>query len=458
MLTHKSKRGTRSQAEDLVLATITQHADALGTARRHSLCADDASDAYQRALEIFLRNAARLDPARAVSWLHTVVKHEAMAVRQSRQRIVGAEEFDGDAIEAIHQPAPDERLLAFEDVTRAAEALQGLKPQELRALWLRMEGRTYKEIAEELDWTYTKVNRCVTEGRRAFLTRYAGIEAGVECRRYESALSAFVDGELHRGEIGALRRHLRGCGACRGTLRSLRSGQRSLGAVLPVGLAVGGFDGADSAFGFFVRVYETLVGNVQERAVAVAAKTQLVAEASGVMKVAAVAGAAAAVAGGGAVTVAEGTPERPAAPRPAVREVAQQVPKAAMATCAGRRVGAGVDHRANRGATEKRAPRARAKARRWSSRSSSRPQRPDRGSPPPLRRPHGRAVSSTSSRDPAGLDGPPPDTSATGQGSPHEEVNGPACAGLDHRCLHRLRGRPRRRRRCEGRHLSDVRL
>ena len=74
MLTHRSKRGTRSQAEDLVLATITQHADALlRTARRHSLCADDASDAYQRALEIFLRNAARLDPARAVSWLHTVV-------------------------------------------------------------------------------------------------------------------------------------------------------------------------------------------------------------------------------------------------------------------------------------------------------------------------------------------------------------------------------------------------
>ena len=217
-------------------------------------------------------------------------------------------------------------------MTRAAEALQGLKPQEVRALWLRMEGLTYKQIAEELDWTYTKVNRCVTEGRRAFLTRYAGIEAGEECRRYESALSAFVDGELHGGEIGALRRHLRGCGGCRATLRSLRSGNRSLGAVLPVGLAVGGLDGGDSALGIFVRVYETLVGNLQERAVTVAAKAQVAAEASGVLKVAAVAGAAAAVAGGGAVTVAEGQPERPAAATPAVREVAQQVPKVAMVT------------------------------------------------------------------------------------------------------------------------------
>jgi RNA polymerase sigma factor (sigma-70 family) len=331
MLT-RNGRGARSQAEDLVLTTITQHADALlRTARRHSLCADDASDAYQRGLEIFLRNAGRLDAARAVNWLHTVIKHEAMAVRAARQRTVGAEEFDGDAVESLHTPAPDERLLAFEDVTRAAEALRGLKPQEMRALWLRMEGRTYKEIADELDWTYTKVNRCVTEGRRAFLARYAGIESGEECRRYEPAISAFVDGELAAAEIGALRRHLRGCGGCRATLRTLRGGQRSLGAVLPVGFAVGGLDGAESAFAALVRAYETVVGHVQDRAVALAAKTQLAVEATGAMKVAAVAGAAAVVAGGGAVTTAD-VDRAPATRRPVVQHTARQTPKAAVAS------------------------------------------------------------------------------------------------------------------------------
>ena len=158
MLTQDDKRGRtpRQTAEDLVLTIITQHADALlRTARRHSLCADDASDAYQRGLEIFLRNAGRLDPAKATSWLHTVIKHEAMAVRRARQRIVGAEEFDGDALESLRSSSPDERTVAFEDVARAAEALQGLKPQEVRALWLRMEGRSYKQIAEDLGWTYT---------------------------------------------------------------------------------------------------------------------------------------------------------------------------------------------------------------------------------------------------------------------------------------------------------------
>src|SRR5947208_1398885 len=43
-------------ARELVLRTIAAHAPSLlGTARRYSLCRDDAEDAYQRALEIFLR-------------------------------------------------------------------------------------------------------------------------------------------------------------------------------------------------------------------------------------------------------------------------------------------------------------------------------------------------------------------------------------------------------------------
>src|SRR3954462_508235 len=64
------------QAEQLVLDLIAAHADSLlRTARRYSLCADDAQDAYQRGLEILMRHAARLDADRAGGWLHTVVNH-----------------------------------------------------------------------------------------------------------------------------------------------------------------------------------------------------------------------------------------------------------------------------------------------------------------------------------------------------------------------------------------------
>jgi len=61
-------------SHDLVARTVREHAPALlKTARRHSLCLDDAHDAYQRAMEIFLRRASTLEQATIVSWLHTVV-------------------------------------------------------------------------------------------------------------------------------------------------------------------------------------------------------------------------------------------------------------------------------------------------------------------------------------------------------------------------------------------------
>jgi len=133
--------GNDRGAEELILRTVAAHAESLlRTARRHSLCLDDAQDAYQRALEIFMANAERLDPARAPAWLHVVVKREAQAIRRARQRLVTADEVDLDAHESASLPTPEERLLTFDMLTRSAEALQRLKPHELRALWLKAQG------------------------------------------------------------------------------------------------------------------------------------------------------------------------------------------------------------------------------------------------------------------------------------------------------------------------------
>src|SRR3954465_14708053 len=85
----------RERGEALVLELVGSQADSLlRVARRYSLCADDAHDAYQRGLEILMRHAARLDPDRAASWLHTVVKHEALAINRSRRRMLGSSELD----------------------------------------------------------------------------------------------------------------------------------------------------------------------------------------------------------------------------------------------------------------------------------------------------------------------------------------------------------------------------
>ncbi|MEA2442513.1 MAG: hypothetical protein QOH76_3937, partial [Thermoleophilaceae bacterium] len=67
-----------------------------------------------------------------------------------------------------------------------------------------------------------KVNRCLTEGRRSFLRRVEGIEAGAECERLAPLLSALADGEATAKDMAALRPHLRTCLSCRAALRDAR--------------------------------------------------------------------------------------------------------------------------------------------------------------------------------------------------------------------------------------------
>jgi RNA polymerase sigma factor (sigma-70 family) len=313
--------GDRERAEELVLELVGSQADSLlRVARRYSLCADDAHDAYQRALEILMRHAARLDPDRAANWLHTVVKHEALSINQSRRRMLGADDLDLDALEARTTASPEDRVLAADRVARSAEALHALKPQEVRALWLKALGHSYEQICEVTGWSYTKVNRCLAEGRKSFLERYAGIESGRECERLAPALSAFVDGEADAGQAVELRTHLRRCLACRAAMRGLHDASRPLTVVFPAaGLAVAGA-GAQHTGSFFVRVYETVSLHLHERAANSFLRAQAIVDTVTAGKMAAVAASAAALAGGG-VAVEGVLSASPATPQAIVRRI-----------------------------------------------------------------------------------------------------------------------------------------
>ncbi|MGI9021255.1 MAG: RNA polymerase sigma factor [Solirubrobacterales bacterium] len=136
-------------------------------ARRFSLCADDAEDALQRSIEILLTRHSTLDRARLLPWMLTVVGREALAVRRRRLRELSATADVSEALAAAQseRPGPMERLERRERVSRAARLLARLKPQERRALALQAEGYSYAEIQAITGWTYTKVNRCLAEGR-----------------------------------------------------------------------------------------------------------------------------------------------------------------------------------------------------------------------------------------------------------------------------------------------------
>ena len=159
--------GRRSRA----LALLDSQGPALRrAARRVSLCPDDAEDALQRATVILLTKAPPHPAPRLAAWMHVVTRREALALRRERERMLGGEVPHSLASPA---PCPAEHAERRERAIERARTLACLKPDERRALVLRGEGYSYREICKLTGWTYTKVNRCLAEGR-ARLRRLSG--------------------------------------------------------------------------------------------------------------------------------------------------------------------------------------------------------------------------------------------------------------------------------------------
>ena len=233
---HESRRRAASALVDSHDAVFRR------TARRYSICADDAEDAYQRALEILLTKAPPIEGDSLVRWMQTVTKREALAVRRQRERLLGSprsklDDGDRDPLESIasESPGPNDHAARHERVVRSGEALQALKPQEARALTLKAQGYSYAEIGEITGWTYTKINRCMAEGRKRFLQVFADIEQGRRCEELAAALSELADGEGANGQTDALEFHLRSCAACRAKLRAYRAIPDKVFELIPAG-------------------------------------------------------------------------------------------------------------------------------------------------------------------------------------------------------------------------------
>ncbi len=235
----KSSEGARKRA---AIEMIAEHEATLKrTARRYSIDAEDVEDAYQRALEIVLTKAPTTDPRELIRWSQTVIKHEALALRQSRERLLGyggSRAPDGantDPLDLIPAAAdgPEGQVERREAIARSREALRALKPAELRAMSLLAEGYSYAEIGELTGFSRTKINRVLAEGRERFRSLVASSEDGSRCRQMRPLLSAFCDGEASPHEEETVREHLRACGHCRSTMRAYRAAPRIAIALAP---------------------------------------------------------------------------------------------------------------------------------------------------------------------------------------------------------------------------------
>ena len=145
----------------------------LSIARNNATGEADAEEALQEAFVSFI---GHFDPDRGappLTWLTTTLKRECWAKRRAQHldRHLGQEaqrggEELGSVLESIPSPTTglEEQVLKREE---ARTRLGRLKPDERAALVLQAAGFSYREIGERRSWTYTKVNRCVNEGRSA---------------------------------------------------------------------------------------------------------------------------------------------------------------------------------------------------------------------------------------------------------------------------------------------------
>lgn len=131
----------------------------------------DAEEALQEAFVAFISHFNPDGPAPAIAWFVLTLKRACWA-KGSRKRVeLSADDFgaletrsDRSRVDEA-SPCVSDMAERIEEAQTAREAMATLKPDERKALVLLGLGYSYKEICELTGWTYTKVNRCISEGR-----------------------------------------------------------------------------------------------------------------------------------------------------------------------------------------------------------------------------------------------------------------------------------------------------
>lgn len=141
------------------------HRRLLRIARRNLANAQDAEEILHDAFIAFVRHFDPQCDSPPLAWLTLTLKRMCWAM--ARREGHASHPLPGitplEIVPTAHSNVGD-RLAERDEAERF---LATLKEDERNALGLQAAGLSYKEIAALKEWTYTKVNRCITEGRDA---------------------------------------------------------------------------------------------------------------------------------------------------------------------------------------------------------------------------------------------------------------------------------------------------
>lgn len=155
---------TQLESHTAALAEIERERAALiRYARRFTHSTDDAEDAVQATALIAMRRPY-VTGRKVRPWLYAVIRNQAITTCRRGSQSAGVWATVLMPIDVVSETLAL-REVDVDGLLDARAALLACKPDERLALIGRAAGWSYAEIAAANDWTYTKVNRSVTEGR-----------------------------------------------------------------------------------------------------------------------------------------------------------------------------------------------------------------------------------------------------------------------------------------------------
>jgi RNA polymerase sigma factor (sigma-70 family) len=149
------------------------HAYLLRIARRNAATPADAEEAVQDTFVYFISDYDPQLGAPPLAWLTLTMKRRCWRLREGAHldRRIGADpEGEHEEPTALIERQANRSRPVAERVAECDEArrrLRGLKPDERTAIGMVAAGCTYQEVGQIRGWTYSKVNRCLYEGRSA---------------------------------------------------------------------------------------------------------------------------------------------------------------------------------------------------------------------------------------------------------------------------------------------------
>jgi RNA polymerase sigma factor (sigma-70 family) len=188
-----------------------------------------AEDVTQEVFLSALRRLRETDTEIAFKpWIYRIARNQAI---DHHRRTSRAEEISMDAefglrpsdhVRLVDAVAPDRALVAKERLDHLCGAFDELSEVQARVIVMReLEGRSYREIAEQLDITRPAVESALFRARRRLESEYAQLSEGRRCAGMRTTIARLAEGVGTAGDEGRLARHARRCSLCRRRAREL---------------------------------------------------------------------------------------------------------------------------------------------------------------------------------------------------------------------------------------------